>query len=203
MLRYAHGRAGTAPAGAHRRGALSAAGGAGGRARTARAGAHAGRRLAGLEARRARRVRPRPMSVRFLYDTAVFLYALGSDHAYREPCRDILGLAAEGSLVGDASVELVQELVHVRARRTGDREDAAQAGRHLVPLCRLHAVEPADLTLALRLFQTCPGLHMRDAVHAATALNRDIGLILSPDRAFDAVPGIERVEPAAALPRLL
>jgi uncharacterized protein len=143
------------------------------------------------------------VSARFLYDTAVFLYAVGSDHPYREPCRHIVRLAAEGSLFGDASVELVQEVVHVRARRTGHRHDAAQAGRHVMPLCRLHPVEPSDLVAALRLFQTCPDLHMRDAIHAATALNRDIGLILSPDRAFDAVPGIERVDPAAALPRLL
>jgi uncharacterized protein len=143
------------------------------------------------------------VSARFLYDTAVFLYASGSDHPYREPCRDIVRLAAEGSLVGDASVELVQEVVHVRDRRTGDRQNAAQAGRHVMPLCRLHPVEASDLVVALRLCQTCPGVHMRDAIHAATALNRDIGLILSPDRAFDAVPGIERVDPAVALPRLL
>lgn len=143
------------------------------------------------------------MSERFLYDTAVFLYASGSDHPYREPCRDIVRLAAEGSLVGDASVELVQEVVHVRARRTGRRQDAARAGRHVMPLCRLHPVEPSDLVVALRLLQTCPGLHIRDAIHAATAVNRDIALILSPDRAFDDVPGIERVDPSAALPRLL
>ena len=143
------------------------------------------------------------MSVRFLYDTAVFLYAAGSDHAYRSPCRQIVRLAAEGTLVGDASVEMIQEVVHVRARRTGDRRDASEAGRRVMPLCRLHPLEPADLALALRLFAASPDLQMRDAIHAATALNRDIGLIVSPERAFDAVPGLERLDPVDALPRLL
>lgn len=34
------------------------------------------------------------------------------------------------------------------------------------------------------------------AVFAATALNRGISLILSPDQAYDAVPGLDRLDPA-------
>jgi predicted nucleic acid-binding protein len=43
-----------------------------------------------------------------------------------------------------------------------------------------------------------PGLDVADAVSAATALNRGIGAILSADRDFDAVPELERIDPADA-----
>lgn len=48
------------------------------------------------------------------------------------------------------------------------------------------------MSLGLGLFERSPRLQMRDALDAATALNRDIRLILSPDRAFDETPGLER-----------
>lgn len=142
------------------------------------------------------------MSVRFLYDTGVFLYATGAEHRYRAPCREIVQLAADGRLLGEASVELVQEYVHVRARRSGERGDAVRGGRYVSQLCRLHALEPDDLSLGASLFELSPRLQMRDAV-AATALNRGVHLILSPDRAFDEVAGLERVDPLHALERLL
>ena len=46
-------------------------------------------------------------------------------------------------------------------------------------------------------------LQMRDAIHAATALNRGIDLILSPDTGFDDVEGLERLDPMDAEATLL
>lgn len=133
---------------------------------------------------------------RFLYDTAVFVYAVGSEHHYRKPCRAIVASARSGELAGEASVELVQEFAHVRIRRTGDRPGALALARAVGELCRLHGFEPPDLPLAMTLLEHHTGLQTRDAVHAATAINRGIRKILSPDRAFDAVPGLDRIDPA-------
>jgi predicted nucleic acid-binding protein len=135
---------------------------------------------------------------RFLYDTAVFVYAIGGDHPYRAPCREIVGRAARGELAGEASVDLVQEFLHQRARRTGDRQEAVRRARLLPALCRLHDFDRRDLVRALDLFATNDALHARDAGFAAVALNREIGVILSPDQAFDAVPGLRRVDPLDA-----
>ncbi|HUF31907.1 MAG TPA: type II toxin-antitoxin system VapC family toxin [Acidimicrobiales bacterium] len=135
---------------------------------------------------------------RFLYDTAVFVYALGTGHRYRAPCRRLVRLAGDGLLVGDASVELVQELAHVRSRRGGDRRQAMADAHAAADLCRLHAVEVADVRLALSLVAADDRLDVRDGIHAATALNRGIDTIVSPDRAFDAVVGLERIDPADA-----
>ena len=135
---------------------------------------------------------------RFLYDTAVFGYALGGEHPYREPCREIVRRATVGELRGEASADLLQELANQRLRRTGDRKGAAASVRRVAKLVRLHPVEPDDALLSVDLFETHPRLDARDAVFAAVALNRGIDLILATDRAFDEIPGLERIDPADA-----
>lgn len=140
--------------------------------------------------------------IRFLFDTAVFLYAVGADHPYREPCRRLVSLAAEGHLLGEASVELIQEFVHVRSRRQGDRQQAVREAADIALFCELHDLTETDLRRALRLFKSVATLDMRDAIHAATALNRGVDLIVSPDRGFDGVPGLTRIDPIEAEARL-
>ena len=140
------------------------------------------------------------MITRALWDTAVFIYAVGGDHPLRSPSRQLLRALAEQRTEAEASVEMVQEFLHQRARRTGSREEATERARQVAALCTLHDVTAPDLRLALELFEGHDRLHARDAIHAATALNRGIGLIVSPDQAFDGITGLRRVplEQAAA-----
>lgn len=133
---------------------------------------------------------------RFLYDTAIFVYAVGDEHPYRDPCRRIVAAARDGVVAGEASVELVQELAHVLARRGGDRARALALAAAAAQLARLHEFAPSDLPLVMSLLADHPALDARDAVFAATALNRGVDLILSPDRAYDDVPGLRRIDPA-------
>lgn len=133
---------------------------------------------------------------RFLYDTSIFAYALGREHAYREPCREILRLGGNEDILGEASADLPQELAHQRYRRTGDRHEAVEAAKTAATMCRLHPLEPADVLRGIDLFEVHPRLDARDAVFAAVALNRSIDAILTTDRAFDEVSGLERIDPA-------
>ncbi len=133
---------------------------------------------------------------RFLFDTGVFVYAVGADHPYREPCREILRRARSGDLRGEASTDLLQELAHQRFRRTGDRHQSVSTARAAASLCRLHELRPEDVLQGLELYRAHEGLTARDAVFAAVALGREIGAILATDRAFDLVPGLERIDPA-------
>ncbi len=131
-------------------------------------------------------------------DTAVFVYAVGGEHPYREPCRSIVDRARLRFLSAVVSADLLQEFVHHRARRTGDRADAVRQAGEILSFCRVLDVTLAVARNALDLFATHERLHARDAVFAAVALERDIGHILSPDRAFDVVPGLVRVDPLDA-----
>jgi len=142
------------------------------------------------------------VSERFLFDTAVFVYARGTSHPYRAPCRELVEAARTGKLAGEGSVELVQEYAHLLLRRGLPRRSVRDEARDVAALFRGHDFEEPDLALALGLIADHPALSMRDCVHAATALRRGVGLIVSPDRGFDSVPGLERVDPMGALERL-
>lgn len=135
---------------------------------------------------------------RFLYDTGVFIYALGGDHHYRDPCRAILDNGERGRLAAEASVELVHEFAYVRLRQGVTRAEAAESARAIADACPLHVVEPTDIERALELWCKYERLDMRDAIFAAQALNRDIEAILSADRGFDGIPGLQRIDPVDA-----
>lgn len=133
---------------------------------------------------------------RFLYDTSIFIYAVGREHSYRDPCREIVRRASAGDLQGEASVDLLQEFAHQRVRRTRDRAGAARAARNVAMLAWWHPVEVDDVQRGIDLLEAHDFLEARDAVFAALALNRGIDAILSTDRAFNEVPGLERIDPA-------
>lgn len=133
---------------------------------------------------------------RYLVDTDVFLYARGTIHHYREPCRAVLRGAARGDLGLDASVEVVQEFAHVLLRRGVDRLSALQEVDEVRSQCRLHAFNIDVHTQVLALLRAYDSLGVRDAVHAATAVHAGLTAIVSTDRVFDVVEEVTRVDPA-------
>lgn len=139
----------------------------------------------------------------FLFDTAVFVYARGTEHPYRDPCRHLVDLAGRGLIHGDASLELVAEYAHLLRRRGLAPKTVAKEARQVAALCRLHPVELEDLSVALTLLVGHPRLGVRDALHVATAMRRGIPFIVSPDHDLDDIPGVERLDPMDAADRLL
>jgi uncharacterized protein len=133
---------------------------------------------------------------RFLFDTTVFVYALGGEHPYRAPCREIMSKGEQGLIAGEASIELIHEFAYVRSRRGVGRATAVDDARDISATSRLHPVDRADIERALELWGRYERLDMRDAIFAAQALNRGIDVILSPDRGFDGIEGLERIDPA-------
>jgi uncharacterized protein len=135
---------------------------------------------------------------RVLFDTGVFVYALGGEHPYREPCRGVLRGVRERRLGAEASVELIHEFTYVRLRQVGRRVDAVRSARAIMRSVSLHVVEPNDMERALDLWHQHERLDVRDAIFAAQALNRGIDAILTPDQGFDEVSNLERIDPADA-----
>lgn len=133
---------------------------------------------------------PRGRRLTVLVDASVFLYALGGEHELRSPCREVL---ARQGLELHASVELVQEVVFHRMRR-GERTDAVAVARLVADSCQLHDFDSAVLRRALSLIAE-GGVGGRAAVHAATALEAGISVIVSPDSDFDGIDGLSRIDP--------
>src|SRR6478672_1126812 len=102
-------------------------------------------------------------------DTTVLVYAKGADHPLRDPCRELLQAIAEREIAATTTVEVVQEFVHVRARRRG-RADAAALGRDYAELLSpLLSVTSDDLAEGLAWYRRSKRLGAFDAVLAAAA----------------------------------
>ncbi|MGN6257570.1 MAG: PIN domain-containing protein [Solirubrobacterales bacterium] len=128
-------------------------------------------------------------------DTTILVYAVGSDHSLREPCRQLIAATAERKLEATTSVEAIQEFIHVRARRRG-RADAAALGRDYAELLSpLLVLRHRHLEQGLALFERLDGLGAFDSVLAAAALDAGARLV-SADAAFAAVEGLDHVSPA-------
>ena len=140
---------------------------------------------------------------RVLLDTAIFVYAVGADHEMKAACLKLLEPRVLNHYGGEASVQAIQELLHQRARRTGNRQQAAEVAGAMAGLCPLHPITAEDLRTGLLLFREHSALSGRDALHAATALNRGISTIVSPDRDFDRIEGLTRLDPLDAAHHLV
>lgn len=131
-------------------------------------------------------------------DTTVLVYAKGTDHPLREPSRRLIEAIAERRVAATTTVEVIQELVHVRARRR-TREDAAALGRDYAELLApLLTVTADDLRRGLERYARSEQLGAFDAVLAAAAATAGARAIVSADAGFTEVAGIVHVVPDEA-----
>lgn len=130
-------------------------------------------------------------------DTTVLVYAVGDEHRLREAAQLLVRGIERGSIPATTTVEAIQELVHVRARRR-DRRDASALGRAyaelLSPLLR---PSEEDLARGLRLYERHAELGAFDAVLASAALRSGAEALVSADRSFAAVRKLPFVDLAA------
>jgi predicted nucleic acid-binding protein len=128
-----------------------------------------------------------------LIDSNIPMYLIGSPHPNKETARRRLEetVATGESMCTDA--EVLQEILHryTAIRRPQFIDPAFEALLSVVDV--VFPIELADIERARRLVLGKPRLSARDAVHVAIMQGRDIGRVMSFDRGFDAVPGIERV----------
>jgi len=128
-------------------------------------------------------------------DTAIVMYAAGADHPLREPCQRLLTRIAEGSLEAVTSAEVIQEILH-RFTALGRGQIGAVMARDALDLfAPVLPVTHAVMRRMPDLVEAHPALAARDLVHVATCLQEGITDIVSPDRGFDSVPALRRIDP--------
>jgi predicted nucleic acid-binding protein len=136
-------------------------------------------------------------------DTTVLVYAVGTDHPLREPCRQLIRAIADGTILATTTIEVIQEFTHVRARRR-DRKDAAELARDYIELLSpLLIVEETDLREGLRLYEEGTAFGSFDAVLAAAARAAGAEALVSADGGFSGIAAVRHVVPDAAGVRAL
>lgn len=129
-------------------------------------------------------------------DTTVLVYAVGAEHPLREPCRDLITAVEGGEVRATTTVEVIQELAHVRARRRGRRDGRRLAASYAALFAPLLTVDGDDLEDGLALFERSEELGAFDCVLAATTIRRGARALVSADRGFGAVRGLRHLDPA-------
>ncbi len=131
-------------------------------------------------------------------DTTVLIYAVGGEHRFREPCRQLVSAIEAGDFRATTTPEVIQEFVHVRAKRRG-RHDAVELGAAFADLLSpLLVVDEPALRAGLRLFADGERVGSFDAVLAAVALDRDASALVSADGGFAQVKNLRHVVPDMA-----
>jgi predicted nucleic acid-binding protein len=124
-------------------------------------------------------------------DSNIPMYLVGADHQHKAEARRLLERAiGDGeTLVTDA--EVLQEVLHRYSAI--DRRDAIGPAFDAIlgVVDEVFPVERDDVERARRLLGST-ALSARDAVHVAIMRRRGISRILTFDRGFDAIAGIQR-----------
>ena len=136
------------------------------------------------------------MSPTAFLDTNVPIYAVGTAHPQKEPCIEVLDLAADHPRSFVTNVEVLQELLH-RFTAPGRWPTGRYALARFVALMRgrTEPVYPADIDYAIELADRNIRAAARDLIHAAVMRRIGVELIVSADRQFDGVPGVTRLDP--------
>jgi predicted nucleic acid-binding protein len=129
-------------------------------------------------------------------DSYVPMYAVGVEHALKQPCVELLRAVARGEISAVTSVEVLQELLH-RYSAQGRREHAVEVVQSFMEIVPdVLPVTREDITAVLALHAAHPTLQTRDLIHLATMRQNDIHIIITADLHFDGIPGLRRVDPA-------
>ena len=126
-------------------------------------------------------------------DSNIPMYLVGVDHPNKTDAQRLLErkILAGESFVTD--VEVFQEILHRYVAI--DRRDAiSPAWEALASLTdEVIAIDMDDVTVARDLVLAGSAASARDAIHVAVMRRLDCRQVLTFDRGFDGIPGIDRV----------
>ncbi|MBN1582784.1 MAG: type II toxin-antitoxin system VapC family toxin [Anaerolineae bacterium] len=128
-------------------------------------------------------------------DANIIMYAVGTEHPFRQPCQASLAKIVDEKMHALVSSEIHQEIMH-RYISLGLPAKACQVSIKLETLIPTTLpVTVGDIHQSRRLVERYPKLQSRDLVHVAVMLNNGISHILSTDAHFDQVSEIRRIDP--------
>lgn len=139
--------------------------------------------------------------MRCYLDTTILLHAAGSgaEPATAAACRTLVQAIGRGTISGDISTEVLQELLHTAAWR-----QARLQGIELVGLVARIFPHPIPVTgpaivAAAELLRGHPQLGTRVSIHAAVMQASGITEVVSTDPEFGLISGLRRLSPIDAV----
>ena len=136
------------------------------------------------------------MSPLTFLDANVPIYAAGRPHRLKEPCAQVLMLAAERPEAFLTDAEVLQELLHryLALRLWPEGRDVFHGFVDLMRE-RVEPVQAIDVEQAALIADELPELGARDLLHAAIMRRLGVQHIISADAGLDRLTKIERLDP--------
>lgn len=125
-----------------------------------------------------------------LLDTNVLIYAAGTEHPLKTPCREILRAVADERVDARVTEPCLLELLQVWARRRTRADAATLAGVYVEILGAPIGGGDEVVAEALDLFERHAGLGSVDAHLAAAARLTRARMVVTADRAFGGIGGV-------------
>lgn len=130
-------------------------------------------------------------------DVNIPMYAAGTEHELKIPCRWIMEEVVEGHLQACIDTEIIQEILYRYGAIHQWKIGARIASNLLDIIPTIYSVTPDDSDHTIELFEVLgpQGIPARDCIHAAVMKMHGISKILSTDRHFDSIGGVSRMDP--------
>lgn len=125
-----------------------------------------------------------------LVDTTVLLYAVGDEHPLADSARAFMSEVRLGKARAHTTPEVIQEFVHVRAKRRGRRDAFELAQAYVALFSPLQVINPQHLGAGLELWRDSKKLGAFDAVLAAVAMASN-AMLVSADQGFRSIKGLD------------
>lgn len=121
------------------------------------------------------------------------MYLIGASHPHKTDAQHLLERAIADRERMVTSAEVLQEILHryVAIKRPDAIQPAFDALLGLVD--EVYSIDREDVERARRVLAGLVATSARDAIHLAVMERREVTRILTFDRAFDAMPGVERI----------
>lgn len=126
-------------------------------------------------------------------DSNIPMYLVGQSDAHRSSARELVEQAISRHERLVTSAEVLQEILHrfVAINRRDGIQPAFDVLTHIAD--EVYSIETSDVDRARAIVLARPALSARDALHVAVMERNGISRIMSFDRHFDDMPGIERL----------
>ena len=133
----------------------------------------------------------------YFLDVNIPMYAAGQDHPHKAASVWILSEIAEGRLNVVIDAEIIQEILY-RFGAIGIPQVGTVMATNLLELVPdVLPITVSDVRFAVTLFAqyAARGVKARDVLHAAVMQNHQLTHIISTDKHYDLMEGLQRVDP--------
>ncbi|MEE9151154.1 MAG: type II toxin-antitoxin system VapC family toxin [Thermoplasmata archaeon] len=132
------------------------------------------------------------------FDSNIFIFAAIDKGKLGKKCREIMKLIDKQKISAAASYIVIDEVLWVLKRKIG-KDDAIKIAQTMLSMpVKWIRMDESILLETLEIFERTT-LDPRDSIHISSMKNVGLTTIVSEDRDFDKVEGIERINASECL----